>query len=225
MATTTLVDRPRRRRNWSGRWVVAGLVGLVLTPFLVVAVVYVATQARRFDEITTVPAEPVAVVFGAGIRPDGQPTPMLADRVLAAVNLYQAGRVSKLLMSGDNSRIDYNEVIAMRRFAIDHGVRPQDITLDYAGFSTYESCYRARAIFGVTRAVLVTQRYHLPRAVYTCTQLGIDAVGLGTPDWGIYPDSLLRLYTAREVLATWNALWQLHITQPLPTFLGPFEGI
>jgi vancomycin permeability regulator SanA len=150
---------------------------------------------------------------------------MLADRVQAAARLYQEGRAAKLLMTGDNSSTDYNEVEPMRRYAMELGVPAEDITLDYAGFSTYESCYRARDIFGVRRAVLVTQRYHLPRAVYTCQQLGIDAVGLGTADWSVYHPALMVRYTLREALATLNAMWQIHITRPLPTFLGPFEGI
>jgi vancomycin permeability regulator SanA len=143
----------------------------------------------------------------------------------AAIALYRSGRVQKLLMSGDNSRPDYDEVTAMRRYAIDRGVSASDITLDYAGFRTYDSCYRARAIFGVEQAVLVTQHYHLPRAVYTCRALGVDALGFGTPDWQSYPAPLIARYTLREAAATTVALWQVHITRPLPTFLGPFEGV
>lgn len=98
-------------------------------------------------------------------------------------------------------------------------------TLDYAGFSTYESCYRLRPIFGVERAVLVTQSYHLPRASYTCRALGVDAVGLGVPDWGRYANILIARYTLREALATAKALVDVHLTRPLPTFLGSYEGI
>lgn len=184
-----------------------------------------ATSGWRYSSPNTLPAERVAIVFGAGVRPDGRLSRMLADRVNGAVELYRLGRVQKLLMTGDNSRVEYDEVTAMKRYAVGRGVLENDITLDYAGFSTYESCYRARAIFGVTEAVLVTQRYHLPRAVYTCRQLGVDAVGLGTQDWGVYPEALLAVYTARESLATVKALWDVHITRPPPTFLGPFEGL
>ena len=112
----------------------------------------------------------------------------------------------------------------MRRAAIAGGVPAGAITLDYAGFSTYESCYRARAIFGVTAAVLVTQRYHVPRAVYTYQALGLHATGLGTPDWGAYP-TLMPGYAARELLAISKSLWEVHISRPLPTFLGPFVGL
>lgn len=186
--------------------------------------VWLFTGAQRFAALEDVPNTRVALIFGAGVRPDGRLSPMLADRVSAGIALYQAGSVQKLLMTGDNSRAEYDEVTAMQRFAIERGIPEADITLDYAGFSTYESCYRAREIFGVTAAVLITQRYHLPRAVYTCRQLGVAAVGFGTPDWERYPGVMLR-YASREWLATLNALWEVHVTRPLPTFLGPFEGI
>ena len=201
------------------------LLALLLLPVLLLGYVLLSTEPVRYNEPAQVPAERVAVVFGAGLRRDGTPSLMLADRVDAAVQLYRLGRVQKLLMTGDNSSTDYNEVAAMRRYAEQAGVAPQDITLDYAGFSTYESCYRARAIFGVQKAILVTQQYHLPRAVYTCRQLGVEAVGLGTPDWGRYPERVILPYTRREAAATLNALVALHVTHPAPTFLGKFEGI
>ncbi len=201
------------------------LACLILLPIVLVAYVPAATGGRRYSTVAEVPAHRVAVVFGAGVRADGRLTRMLSERVDAAVELYQTGRVKKLLMTGDNSRADYDEVTAMKRYAMQRGVPETDIVLDYAGFSTYESCYRAHHIFGLTDAVLVTQRFHLPRAIYTCSQLGVDAVGLGTPDWGAYRDALLVRYTLRESLATLKALWDVHVTRPLPTFLGPFEGI
>lgn len=197
----------------------------VLIPLALIAYVALSTSARRYRDPAGAPAVPVAIVFGAGVGSDGTLSPMLADRVRAAAQLYQAGTIQKILMTGDNSRADYDEVSAMRRAAIARGVAAGDITLDYAGFSTYESCYRARAIFGVTRAVLVTQSYHLPRALYTCQHLGLDVEGLGTPDWENYPLQIMGPYSAREGLAILKALWQIHITRPLPTFLGPFEGI
>lgn len=196
-----------------------------LVPALLLATVWLSTATARFDAPDQVPAQRVALVFGAGIRPDGQPSPMLAGRVQTAVALYLADRVDKLLMTGDNSRLDYDEVSAMKRYAVGLGVPPEDVALDHAGFSTYESCYRARAVFGLERAVLVTQAYHLPRALYTCRGLGLDAVGLGAPDWGTYPEALLVRYSLREAVATLNALWQVHVARPEPTFLGPPEVV
>jgi len=201
---------------------IAGL-GLI-APLAALLYVGAATSPYRSSAAEQVSAERVAVVFGAGVRGD-RPTRILAERIEGAVALYRLGRVHKLLMTGDNSRADYDEVTVMRRYAEDLGVPPGDITLDYAGFSTYESCYRLRPIFGVERAVLVTQRYHLPRAIYTCRALGVEAVGLAMPDWGRYADILIARYTLREALATAKALVDVHLTRPQPTFLGPFEGI
>ncbi len=198
---------------------------LLALPLVMIGYVRATTQTQRFTQVQMVPRERVALVFGAGVRPDGRLTRMLAERVTAAVELYKAGRVEKLLMTGDNSRADYDEVTAMKGYAVTLGVPAQDITLDFAGFSTYESCYRARAIFGVQRAILVTQQFHLPRAVYTCDKLGVEAVGFGVRDWGAYRESLVITYTIRDSLATLKALWQVHITQPLPTFLGAPEVI
>lgn len=211
------------QRYWP-RILLALAVAATIPPLLV-AYVATSTHNHRYSDLSRVPPERVAVVFGAGVRPDGSLSPMLADRVDAAIALYQRGQVARLLMTGDNSTVDYNEVSAMQRYAVAHGVPAADITLDYAGFSTYESCYRANVIFGLERAVLVTQQFHLPRAVYTCRHLGIEASGLGTTDWGVYGWRTMFRYTLREVLATLNALWQVHVTRPLPTFLGPYEGV
>jgi vancomycin permeability regulator SanA len=197
----------------------------LLAPLAALETMQWQTASRRYADPTSAPSEAVALVFGAGVRPDGRPTPMLADRVRLAAELYRTGRVGKLLMSGDNGRPDYDEVSAMLAYAVALGVPASDVVRDHAGFSTYESCYRARAIFGLERAILVTQSYHLPRAVYTCRALGIEAVGVGAPDWGVYQDSLLARYTARESVAALRALWQVHVSQPAPTFLGAREQI
>ncbi|MEM1168066.1 MAG: ElyC/SanA/YdcF family protein [Cyanobacteria bacterium P01_H01_bin.35] len=198
---------------------------ILLIPLALNFYVRVATSKYRYKNLEKVPAKPIAIVFGAGVWADGTPTPMLADRVQGAVNLYKIGSIKKILMTGDNSTPNYNEVKAMQEYAINQGVSVENITLDYAGFSTYESCYRAKEIFGITQAVLVTQNYHLPRAVYTCRQLGVDALGLGTQDWGKFRNDSMRRYSIREFLAVLKALLEVHITRPKPTFLGPFEGI
>ncbi len=182
------------------------------------------TSSRRYNNPNQIPPQRVAIVLGAGIYND-RPSPMLADRISTAVELYKLGKVKKLLMSGDNSSEDYDEVTVMQRYAMKMGVPKKDITLDHAGFKTYESCYRANAIFGVKQAVIVTQNFHLPRAVYLCDRLGVDAVGLGTPDWGSYRKDTVMRYTFREYISTIKALWQVNITRPQPTYLGPFEGI
>jgi vancomycin permeability regulator SanA len=192
-----------------------------------------SAEGLAFDDPADVPERPIAIVFGAGVV-NGQATPALADRVEGAVALYQQGRVSHLLMTGDNSRSDYDEVSVMRDLAIGAGVPAEAITRDHAGFDTRSSCYRARDIFGVRAAVLVTQDYHLPRALYTCRDLGIDAVGLRVPDWqhnadqldwGQYPGLDAQKYMAREWLARVNALLEAHVTHPEPQFLGPYLGL
>jgi vancomycin permeability regulator SanA len=161
---------------------------------------------------------------------DGEATPALDDRVEGAVELYRAGRVEHLLMTGDNSSADYDEVSVMRDLAIEQGVPTEAITRDHAGFDTRSSCYRARDVVGVRAAVLVTQDYHLSRALYSCRDLGIDAVGLRIADWQHHPERLDwgqyagsdgRRYMAREWLARANALLEAHLTHPEPQFLGP----
>lgn len=170
-----------------------------------------------------VPPAPVAIVFGAGLWRDGTPTPVLRDRIATAAELYLTGKVQKILMSGDNSRIDYNEPAAMRQYAISLGVPEGAIELDYAGRRTYDTCYRARAIFGVQEAVLITQRFHLPRALYTCNALGIRAVGVAS-DRQVYRRSSLLIWNLRELPATLTALLQVHLTHPVP-ILGKPEPI
>ena len=167
------------------------------------------------------PQIPVAIVFGAGIRADGGLTPMLQDRMDTAIELYRAGKVRKLLVSCDNRFIDYNYPGAMYDYAVAHGLPPADVVRDYAGCRTYDTCYRARAIFGVGRAVLVTQRFHLPRALFTCLNLGVDAVGLSA-DRRIYWSN--PYYRLRDSLATLRAWWDVKITRPLPV-LGPQEDM
>jgi len=173
---------------------------------------------RLIHTVETAPRRRVAVVFGAGIWPDGSPTPILADRVATAVDLYQRGAVEKLLMTGDNRRADYNEPAAMRDYALALGVPDVDIVLDYAGRRTYDSCYRARHIFGATDAILVTQAYHLDRALFTGHHLGIDVVGVAA-DRREY--ARIRYYWWRELAATTVAYWQVLVTRPEPVMGEP----
>lgn len=188
---------------------------------------YVGMVTHKLRHTSNSDLEPdsVAIVFGAGVYADGTPTPMLADRLDRGIELYRLGKIQKLLMSGDNGSTDYDEVTNMQRYATDRGVPASAITLDYAGFSTYDTCYRARVIFGIREGILLTQSFHLPRAVYTCNHLGINAQGLGTPDQIKYNRSELNYYQFRETIATIKALWQIHVTRPSPKFLGEYEGM
>lgn len=179
-------------------------------------------RARQF-QVEQAPSAPVAIVFGAGLTRDGQPTPVLRDRVATAVELYFDGKVQKILMSGDNRFVDYNEPGAMKRYALSLGVPEADIVLDYAGRRTYDTCYRARHIFGVREAILVTQRFHLPRAIFTCNGLGVDSVGV-IADQRTYSQYAHRFWRIREIPATAMAFVDVFITRPLPV-LGEPEPI
>lgn len=169
------------------------------------------------------PEAPVAVVFGAGLNRDGTVTAVLRHRVEAAVDLYFQGKVQKLLMSGDNRFVDYNEPGAMYDFAVQLGVPPEDIVLDYAGRRTYDTCYRARDIFGVQQALLVTQRFHLPRALFLCRQMGLEANGVNA-DQLPYRRLSQLIWNVREIPATWVAMWEALISKPEPV-LGDAEPI
>lgn len=198
--------------------IIAGLAVIVL-PRLITAL-YAAPRSYRVD---SVPPAPVAIVFGAGLWRDGTPTTVLRDRIATAAELYFRGKVQKILMSGDNSALDYNEPGAMRQYALDLGVPAEDIVLDYAGRRTYDTCYRAGAIFGLQKAILVTQGFHLPRALYTCNALGLEAIGVAS-DHQEYRTGSLIYWNLRELAATLTALLQVHITRPLP-ILGQPEPI
>ena len=181
-----------------------------------------STRSRIYS-LENAPARRVAIVFGAGLWRDGSPTPVLRDRVATAARLYFDGKVEKLLMSGDNRFEYYNEPGAMRAYALKLGVPEKAIVLDYAGRRTYDTCYRALHIFKVEEALLVTQSFHLPRALYTCRQLGLDAAGVPAA-LRQYRRLSLLFWNFREVPATLAALVELHITHPVPV-LGEPEPI
>lgn len=165
--------------------------------------------------VAAAPSEPVAIVFGAV-------SVVVTDRVATGVELYRAGKVRKLLMTGDNSRNGYNEPATMKREALAMGVPARDIVCDYAGFRTYDSLYRARDIFGVRSAILVTQGYHLPRALFLARKMGLDVVGV---------DAAKRVYGGqigfdlREIAATEVAWVQATVTHPRPKYLGKPESL
>ena len=195
--------------------VFTGLV-VILLPRLITAI----TAFSRTYSALTVPPARVAIVFGAGLWRDGSPTTVLRDRITTAAELYFSGKIQKILMSGDNSYIDYNEPGAMHDYAVSLGVPDEAIVLDYAGRRTYDTCYRAQAIFGVHEAILVTQKFHLPRALYTCRALGMEVVGV-TSDRQAYRLASLAWWNLRELPATLTALLQLYVTHPLPILGNP----
>jgi len=174
---------------------------------------------RIYTRVEDVPPRQVAIVLGAGLWPDGSLTPILADRVATAADLYRAGIVGKLLCTGDNRFVNYNEPQAMLEYAVRLGVPEESIVLDYAGRRTYDSCYRARAIFGVERAVVVTQRFHAARALYLCDALGVDSVAI-LADRRNYPIDRV-VWEAREYLALALAWWDVTVRRPVPVLGEP----
>ncbi|WBO69383.1 YdcF family protein [Streptomyces camelliae] len=212
------IRRPRLPRTRTGqrRLVQAVMAGCVLA-LLPVTWLYVST-ADRLRTTADAPAAPVAVVFGAGLW-NGQPSPYLANRLDAAATLYREGRVKVLLVTGDNSRKDYDEPDAMRAYLTRHGVPGERVVRDYAGFDTWDSCVRARKIFGVDRAVLVSQGFHIRRAVALCEAAGIDAYGVGVDE---KHDVTWFYGGTREVFAAGKAVLDT-VFHPDPEFLGPKE--
>lgn len=156
------------------------------------------------------------LVLGCGVRENGEPSLMLRDRLDMGLVLFEAEAAPKLLMSGDHSRKDYDEVNAMKDYAMERGAASQDVFTDHAGFSTYESMYRARDIFQARRVIIVSQRYHLYRAVYDARALGLEAWGVAAEDVAYLGQTAREM---REILAR-NKDWLYCILQPEPTFLG-----
>ena len=193
---------------------VAVLVGLA--PRAYTALAY---QGRLYPAASA-PSEYVAVVFGAGLQRDGSASPVLFDRVATAADLYHSGKVARLLLSGDNRFLNYNEPQAMYDAALQLGVPAAALVLDYAGRSTYDTCYRAHAIFGLSRALLVTQAFHLPRALYLCDSLGMQTAGV-IADRRRYQPRAELLWNVREIFATAAAWWDVNIAHPLPVLGDP----
>ncbi|MFH8367621.1 vancomycin high temperature exclusion protein [Streptomyces sp. NPDC018031] len=212
------LPRPRLPRTRRGqRRAVRIAVSLCVLGLLPATWVRLSTDGR-VHTVADVPSAPVAMVFGAGLW-RGEPSPYLAHRLDAAVELYERGKVRAIMVTGDNSRADYDEPDAMRAYLVRHGVPGRRIVSDYAGFDTWDSCTRARRLFGVDRAVLVSQGFHIRRALALCEAAGIDSHGVGVEE----PRDGTWLYGGlREVLASGKAV--LDVTfRPDPHFLGPRE--
>jgi len=204
-------------------------LSVVITLCLLIALVLVGAFAINAyicltvnDEILT-PSDAAAledvdciIVLGCFVDPNGNPSPLLADRLKRGIELWDHGASPKLLMSGDHGRKDYNEVGAMKQFAIDRGVPSEDIFMDHAGFSTYESVFRAKSIFCADKIIIVTQQYHLYRALYIAERLGVEAYGVSS-DYNRYTDAVSR--ETREVLARVKD-FAFCILRPIPTYLG-----
>jgi vancomycin permeability regulator SanA len=179
---------------------------------------FLLTTSGSRNSVANSPIRNVAIVLGAGLRYDGKPSDVLQARVDVGVTLYKSGKVRKLLMSGDNSIRNYDEVSAMKDSAVALGVPENNIILDYAGFRTLDSCVRLRRVFGQTSALVVSQGFHLPRAIHLCRWAGVDVVGVEAPDRR--SRSRRMLSGVREVPASFQAWLDAHAVGRSPKFLG-----
>jgi vancomycin permeability regulator SanA len=200
------------------RWLLFIGSGIVLLTMLSVgvpgALAFSEHVGQVYSDPKEVPSAPVAIVFGASVQANGEPSQMLADRVDAAVALYQNGKVERLLMTGDSESPSYDEVGSMQRRAVAAGVPADKIDLDGAGYRTYDSVYRAKKVFGISRAILVTQDFHLPRALYLANSLGIQAVGLSAND---RPYQTQTYYDVREAAGLVVSWYEVNLLHPQPS--------
>ena len=194
---------------------------LLVVLIIALGLAYVRFQVHRYDDriITNInaldtrdwPYPRVAVVFGASVYGNGELSPILADRVETAIELYRARKVDRILVSGDARHRSYNEPKAMYEYLISHSIAPKDVIVDISGRSTYETCLRAKEAFGLSRAVLVSQGFHLSRALYIANQLGLDAVGVAGD---IGTERKIDYQSMREWAAELKAYLNLHFIPP-----------
>lgn len=209
-----------RKKRWKKILLILLCAAVVGTGAVLGLNSYVKRTARRQilteTEAAALEGMDCILVLGCGVRRDGSPTHMLEDRLKQAEALYKLGAAPKLLMSGDHSRTDYNEVGAMKAHAEEAGIPGEDVFMDHAGFSTYESLYRAKEIFGVEKVIIVTQEYHLYRALYIAQRMGLEAWGVSS-DYRTYVGQPVR--EAREILARLKDV-ATTVFWPDPTYLG-----
>ena len=208
---------PPNKKKRAKRAVIVLLIFAVVLPLTLNYIVMATTQNRIItaDVAANLDADAI-LVLGARVWDNGQPSGILKDRIRTGVDLYKSGASDRLLMSGDHGTDEYDEVNAMKDYALEAGIPSENIFMDHAGFSTYESLYRARDIFQVKTVLIVTQEYHLYRALYVARALGLNAYGL-TSDRGTYAG--MARFEAREILARMKDFFYA-IFQPLPTYLG-----
>lgn len=206
-------------------FVVLGIVLLIGIAAVSLSVYMVKATEKSIFTAETFKSEKKAdciLILGAGVK-DGKPKPMLRDRLLTGIELYKSGAAEKIIMSGDHGRADYDEVNVMRAFALEHGVRAEDIFLDHAGFSTYDSVYRAKNIFGAENIIIVSQKYHLYRALYISEKLDVKAAGVSA-NLNSYGGQLKR--DIREIIARDKDFFKC-IVKPEAEIMGdkiPLDG-
>lgn len=182
--------------------------------FIASIILYVRFQYRSsIIRSEAVPVKPAIVVLGASLKDDGQPSDALLDRLKVGIDLYKQGKGEYILVTGDDGKMRSDEISAMRRYVLDSGVPEADLKSDGQGYRTYESCTRANKEFGITRAIIVTQAFHLPRALYLCNHLGVQSVGV-TADLQSYRN--IARFTVRDWLASFKAWMDINLWTPKP---------
>ncbi len=200
--------------------IIIGIYALSVNSYVVSAAkkqIISPEEAASLDDVDCI------IVLGCLVRPGGRPSDMLADRLRRGVELYKSGAAPKILMSGDHGQKDYNEVQAMKDYALDSDIPSSDVFMDHAGFSTYDSIYRAKEIFGAEKIIIVSQEYHLHRALLIARKLGLDAYGVSS-DYHTYGGQTFR--ELREIAAR-NKDFIYTIFKPKPKYLGdaiPIQG-
>ena len=193
-------------------------VVLLIIIFISISLSTVNSYKKYICDIENVPnGNDSIIVLGAGVKNDGTPSDILADRLETSIEVFNANVASTFVLSGDHSRDDYNEVGAMKNYILNNNIDERLIFMDHAGFSTYDTMYRAKEIFKINKAIIVTNQYHLPRALYIARKLGIDAYGVKSDKRGY---QLIDSYKKREILAQIKDFIYVNILKPKPKFLG-----
>ena len=190
-----------------------GLLIIAILLLIIIRLLFLVLAYPNTYILGQAPVADTAIIFGAGLRRDGTPTPVLRDRVKAGVELFNAGKVKRLLLSGDSQHEKYNEPAAMAAYAQELGVPSSVLIKDEGGRSTYDSCIRAKQIFNLDNVLLVTQSFHLPRALFICSQLGINSKGVSA-DLRNYWISSLIFWNLRELPAGVAAILDIWLIKP-----------
>ncbi|MDU5110026.1 MAG: ElyC/SanA/YdcF family protein [Clostridium sp.] len=211
--------RKNKFKKW-GKRTMGIFISLFIASLIIVilAISSVNSYKKYIYNIEDIPkGNDAIIVLGAGVRSDGTPSDILSDRLETSIEVYNEGAASALILSGDHGREEYNEVGAMKDYVLSNNIDESTVFMDHAGFSTYDTMYRAKEIFKVKSAVIVTNEYHLPRALYIARKLGIEAYGVKSDKRGY---QLMDSYKKREVLAKLKDFAYVNIIKPEPKFLG-----
>lgn len=207
------------KKLWLLKKILKILILLVFLGIIIVLLINYRINAFSKDkiyEVKNAPEASVAILLGAGVLSDKSLSDVLRDRALTAVELWETHKIQKILVSGDNASIYYNEVVPVQKFLIEQGVPKEIIFLDYAGFDTYDSVYRAKNIFLVQDALIISQKFHLPRSVYLCEKVGIKCAGVIADRQSYVKESY---FEGREILANVKAFFDI-LLDSSPHFLG-----